>query len=171
MLGIISENKWFNKINGVQMLKKIKPIVVTIILSLTALAVSCGGGDSKDQASGGANQVTKEEFLVVQHVSVGDNIDNAMANKGEKIFQEKCGACHKYDTRLVGPPLGEVTKRRSPEFIMSQILDPEKMLANNDTIKALLAKYLTPMANQHLSHEEARAVLEHLRSVAARGGK
>lgn len=143
----------------------IKLIMSVVIISLFIIIVSCGG-DSKKEPS-----VHGSEYLVIQHVNVGDNIDNALANKGEQIFKNKCTACHKYDSKLVGPPLGEVTKRRSPEFIMSQILAPEKMLANNDTIKSLLAKYNTSMTNQGLTQDQARAVLEHLRAVAARGGK
>ena len=44
------------------------------------------------------------------------------------------------------------------------------MIKNNDTIKALIAQFPTPMANQHLSMDQAKAVYEHLRSVAANGG-
>lgn len=129
------------------------------ILQLTVFIVfmvlsGCGGGGNKP-----------EEFTVVKGTTLGA-LDQSLAEKGKKVFSEKCAACHKYDTRLVGPPLGTVVKRRTPDYIMSQILHPDQMIANNDTTKALLATYLTQMPNQHLTEPEARAVLEHLRSVA-----
>ena len=104
----------------------------------------------------------KKEFTVIKEVKLGP-IDTKLAEKGQEIFNLKCTACHKYNERFVGPAIGEVVKRRTPEYIMSMILHPEEMIANNDTTKALLAKFMTPMANQNLTEDEARAVLEHLR--------
>jgi len=53
-------------------------------------------------------------------------LDNALAQKGEKIFNEKCTACHKIKERYVGPAIKGVTKRRAPEWIMNMILAPVK---------------------------------------------
>ena len=53
-------------------------------------------------------------------------LDNALAQKGEKIFNEKCTACHKIKERYVGPAIKGVTKRRAPEWIMNMILAPMK---------------------------------------------
>jgi hypothetical protein len=44
------------------------------------------------------------------------------------------------------------------------ILNPEVMIAKNATAKALLAEFSAPMANQHLTEDEARAVLEYFRT-------
>ncbi len=125
-----------------------------IIGSFLAL-ISCG-----EQKEG-----VKEEFLVIKGTKI-EEFNPERAEKGSKIFAEKCAACHKYDEKFVGPPLGNVFKKRSVDYIMSQILDPEKMIKNNDTTKALLKQYMTQMPNQHLSHDEALSVLEHLRAKA-----
>ena len=130
---------------------------LVLVLSVFVL-VSCGGG-----SEGG-------EFTVIKDTKLGP-INQAQAEQGKKIFAEKCASCHKYDIKLVGPPLGDVVKRRSTDYILSQILYPEQMIANNDTVKALLGKYMTNMSNQHLSMLDAKAVLEHLRIVAENGGK
>ena len=53
-------------------------------------------------------------------------LDNALAQKGEKLFIEKCTACHKIEERYVSPALKGVTTRRAPEWIMNMILDPMK---------------------------------------------
>ena len=84
--------------------------------------------------------------------------------KGKEIFKANCTACHKFEKRVVGPPLAGVTQRRSPEWIMNMILNPENMVANDPDAKALLEEYLSPMANQNLTEEEARAILELFRT-------
>ncbi len=114
----------------------------------------CGGGES----SGG-------DYTVVKDVKVGA-FDAQLAAKGEQIFKMKCTACHQYDKRLVGPPLREVAKRRSADYIISMIIAPESMQENNDTVKALVQQYMTKMTNQNVTQEEARAIYEHLREIA-----
>ena len=126
------------------------------LLSITLIASCSGGGDT--------------EFTVIKGAEIGA-FNQAQANMGKKIFSEKCASCHKYDIKLVGPPLGTVVKRRSTDYILSQILHPDKMIANNDTTKALLAKFLAQMPNQHLNMIEAKAVLMHLTDVSNGGGK
>jgi mono/diheme cytochrome c family protein len=93
-----------------------------------------------------------------------EEIDNNLAKLGKSVFEAKCTACHKMDKRFVGPPLRGVTERRSPEWIMNMILDPEKMVKENPAAKQLLGEYLAPMANQSLSKDEARSVLEYFRT-------
>jgi mono/diheme cytochrome c family protein len=117
---------------------------------------SCGGGEKP--ASG--------EYTVMKNITVGATVDQALADKGKAVFQTKCTACHKYDTRLVGPPLKEVTKRRSAEYIISMIMHPEDMQDNNDTVKALVKTYMTKMTNQNVNEADAKAIYEHLRAIA-----
>jgi mono/diheme cytochrome c family protein len=99
----------------------------------------------------------------VSNVDLGAGIDQALADQGKGIFESKCAACHKLNERYVGPPLGGVTKRRKPEWIMNMILNPQEMLQKNDTAQALLSTYMTPMPNQNLTQDEARAMLEYFR--------
>lgn len=100
----------------------------------------------------------------VKNVEVGASVDQSMAEKGKTIFEAKCTACHNTDaTKKVGPGLAKVTERRKPEWIMNMILNPEKMVQEDPTAKELLAEYLAPMANQSLTEEEARHILEYFR--------
>lgn len=99
-----------------------------------------------------------------KNIALGD-LDNVLAEKGREIFKTKCTACHKNDKKFIGPAVSGVTERRSPEWIMNMILNPEQMLAENPTAIALLKEYSAPMANQNLSHEDARAVLEFFRTL------
>lgn len=90
-------------------------------------------------------------------------LDPIMANEGEEIFKINCTACHKMEKRHVGPALGGVLARRNPAWVQNMILNPEKMVAEDPTAKALLAEYLSPMANQNLTEEQSRAVIEYFR--------
>lgn len=148
---ILKKEELIKKIGGPIV---ILPFALFIVVSFLVLT-SCG--EKKEEV--------KEEFLVIKGTEIGE-FNPEKAEKGAKIFAEKCAACHKYDEKFVGPPLGNVFNKRSPDYIMSQILDPEKMIHNNDTTKALLKQFMTQMPNQHLSHEEALSILEHLRAKA-----
>jgi mono/diheme cytochrome c family protein len=135
-----------------------KALLILSGISLLIILFSCG-------------EKKYVEYTVLKNNKADGPIDKALSEKGAKVFKEKCTACHKLEDKYVGPPLGLVTKRRTADFILSQILYPEQMIANNDTVKALIAKYPTPMANQHLNFDDARAVLEYLRQIAENGGK
>lgn len=122
----------------------------------TAAASGTGGELTPFQLEHGIGPVT--EVLTLAPVS------HEMAEAGEKLFETKCSACHKMADRYVGPPLGEVTTRRSPEFIMNQILNPDGMYTKHPVVKQLLGEYMTQMPNQGLTQDEARKVLEYLRT-------
>ncbi|MFN3813644.1 MAG: c-type cytochrome [Aquificaceae bacterium] len=92
-------------------------------------------------------------------------IDQALVKKGKEIFNSKCASCHKFEEKYVGPPLKGVTHRRKPEWIMNMILNPSEMIQKDPMAKELLAEYPTTMPFQNVSQEDARALLEYLRSV------
>jgi len=110
----------------------------------------------------------------VDHVDIA-KLDGARALKGAAIFPVKCSACHKLDEKYIGPALAGVTKRRTPEWICNMILNPENMIQQDPTAKALLAQYIAPMANQHLTLEEAESILayflQHDNALAGGGGE
>jgi hypothetical protein len=57
-------------------------------------------------------------------------------------------------------------ERRTPEWIMNMILNPEEMIKNDPIAKQLLIDFnLAPMANQHLTQDEARKILEYFRTL------
>jgi len=93
------------------------------------------------------------------------NIDNNLVSKGKQIFETKCASCHKFDSRLVGPPLMGVTQRRKPEWIMNMILNPQQMTQENPAAKELFTTYLVQMTFQDVSHDDARALLEYFRAL------
>jgi mono/diheme cytochrome c family protein len=102
---------------------------------------------------------------LTQAIEVGP-LDHELAEKGEKLFTEKCSACHKMGEKYVGPALGEVTIRRTPTYVMNMILAPDTMYTRHPVARQLLAEIMTPMPNLALSQDQARSLLEYLRSQA-----
>lgn len=100
----------------------------------------------------------------INSIDIDDDIDAAMATKGAELFKNMCSACHKMDKKFIGPAISGVTERRTPEWIMNMILNPEQMIKEDPIAKKLLIESnMAVMANQGLSEEEARAILEYFR--------
>lgn len=142
----------------------------TLIASLLALTMAaCGGSSEQPAATADPDALTPEQVAdgigPVRSITLGP-VDAALAATGEELFTVKCSACHKMTERYVGPALGDVTARRTPAYVMNMILNPEEMIKRHPEAKKLLAEFMTPMANQNLTEEEARAVLEYLRTQA-----
>ncbi|HWQ27783.1 MAG TPA: cytochrome c [Dehalococcoidia bacterium] len=148
-------------------------------LALTAAALLAACGREKPQAgpaappAAAAGELTPFELEngvgpITQPVQLDDDIDQALAAKGKALFETKCSACHKLAERYVGPPLGEVTTRRTGAYIMNMILNPEGMYTRHPVAKQLLGEYMTQMPNLGVTQEEARQLLEYLRAQVTR---
>lgn len=143
------------------------------ILTLGILMSSCGGDKAKKEVAAPVKEEKKEVAKIdpmtdkgvgkITSITLGE-IDPTMVTEGEAIFKAKCTACHKISKRFVGPGLKGITERRTPEWIMNMILDPELMVKENEIAKQLLIEYSAPMANQSLTEDEARKILEYFRT-------
>jgi mono/diheme cytochrome c family protein len=92
-------------------------------------------------------------------------VDKKLASQGQQLFSTKCVACHSLDQQIIGPPLRNVTKRRTQEYIMNMILNPTNMEKEDPVTRDLHKKYIaTPMTDQGFTQDQARALLEYLRS-------
>ena len=89
-----------------------------------------------------------------------------MVTKGADVFKRMCTACHKPNKKFIGPSPQNILERRTPEWVMNMILNPEEMIQKDPLAKELLVEFNgSPMANQNLSEEDARAVLEYFRTL------
>ena len=141
------------------------------------LLTNCGGGSSENGESAspspepGAEPVASADPMdnkgigPVTEVELGE-IDMAMIEEGKEIYKTMCSACHKAEEKFIGPAPKGVLKRRSPEWIMNMILNPEEMVFKDPIAKKLLAEYnYAPMANQNLTEDQARKILEYFRTL------
>ncbi|RKD12809.1 cytochrome C [Pelobium manganitolerans] len=167
-------------------MKKIQVLSVAIaMLAGSAFFSSCGGNsnntdssNTEANSSATTDEADANDDAVLDpdaksdskgvgrftSVDVGATIDEAMATKGQAIFDTKCTACHKTtDEKLVGPGLKNITNLRTPEWIMNMITNPEEMTKKDPVAKALFEKHLVQMTFQNVSDDEARQILEFLR--------
>ena len=160
-------------------------IKLSLLVIFSFAMVSCGGDDKKPKKEKVKISTKKKEVKKVKtekkektydltgkgigpikSVTLGAEIDQAMAAKGAEVYKSKCTACHKPTKKFIGPAPTGVFKRHSPEWIMNMILNPEEMVQKDPVAKALLMEFNgSPMANQNLTEEEARSVLEYFRTL------
>lgn len=151
-----------------------------ILVFTVSILFSCGN-DGKKKSENTSKEVEVEKVVETEKIDITKaymddkgvgtttsieigEIDNTLVEKGLEIYKTNCTACHKLDKKYIGPALKGVTKRRSPEWIMNMITNPELMIEKNALAKALITEYNAPMANQQMTEEQARAILEFFRS-------
>jgi len=148
-----------------------KPVLLLVLALFVTLSLAACGGEDAPDASGDSTDTpavpvaASPDLPIQQAIDIGP-IDAALAAVGEADFTTRCTTCHKMDERYVGPALGDVSARRTPEWIMNMILAPDKMIVSDPDAQALFLEYSIPMTNQNLTEVEARAMLEYLRQVA-----
>ena len=165
-------------------MKKTLNILTAIFITLL---ISCGGKEEKKKEGFSYDQkVTTEKTTKkvekvptskrvdlankgigpITSVTLNAEIDQTMATHGADVFKKMCTACHRLDKKFIGPAPTGVLERRSPEWVMNMILNPDEMTQKDPLAKALLIEFNgSPMANQNLSEEDARAVLEYFRTL------
>ncbi|PCE64095.1 c-type cytochrome [Sediminicola luteus] len=151
--------------------------------------VACGGGEKKEKESFAIKKAKTETTKVekkenssvpaskkvdleskgvgpITSITLNAKIDKAMAAKGEETFKKMCTACHRIGKKFIGPAPDGIMERRTPEWVMNMILNPTEMVQKDALAKELLMEFNgSPMSNQNLSEEEARAVVEYFRTL------
>src|SRR6478736_4800375 len=142
-------------------------------LSLLIILAACGERPATPPATAAAApsdltpwQVEHGIGPVTAPITLGP-VDAKEAHEGKEVFDQKCGACHKPNERYVGPALGGVVERRTAEYVMNMALNPAEMIRRHPEAKKLFATYLVEMPNQGLTPEQARRVVEYLRTLPA----
>jgi mono/diheme cytochrome c family protein len=153
---------------------RIAGCLTALLASVAAAACGTSATDSASPNTAATAAPTKPGELtpfqiehgigpVTEPVALGA-IDQSLAKAGSTVFEQKCASCHKIDERYVGPPLGEVLERRTPTFVLNMVLNPQTMVEKHPVPKKLLAEFLVMMPNQNVTPDEARQVLEYLRT-------
>ncbi len=155
----------------------LRPLILPL---LCLFLLACGSSQSKiDQIK--ANNVTAkpepmtyEEALKdwrnnygvgpIKSIELGE-IDETLVASGFDAFDLKCTACHAPYKEKIGPAMVGITERRRPEWIMNMILNPTEMAKTDPICLGLLAQYNAVMADQRLSEDQTRAILEYFRTL------
>ena len=164
-----------------------KALKLITVLFVTFL-MSCGGKEEKKKEKFSYQKKAKTEKAVtpkaekvvaskkvdliskgvgpIKSITLGAEVDQKMATHGADVYKKMCTACHRAEKKFIGPSPKGIMERRSPEWIMNMILNPEEMVKVDPLAKELLMEFNgAPMANQNLSEEDARAVLEYFRTL------
>lgn len=147
-----------------------------IVFSFLGFVYACGNEASSDKTSGTEStpQTTTDNGNPsydpergagkFTSVDVKPELDKAMAEAGNKVYDVKCGSCHKLtDEKLVGPGWKGVTSRHKPEWIMNFVTNVDEMLDKDPKAMAQLELCLVRMPNQNLTDDDARHVYEFMR--------
>ncbi len=159
-------------------------LIRTALLAGLFVLAGCGGQKSSDSAAGSGASASQPAAtaasgsVAVPTVSQYDSgpragespANHEAAERGEKLFQLKaCSACHAFGVKKSGPDLTGVSMRRTAAWMEQQILHPDVMVKQDPIARDLFAKFMLQMPNQGLTAEQAKDVIEYLKSVDAGG--
>ena len=154
-------------------MKLSKSVTVALVFIISSLfIIACGSdGEKKEEKPADDQESTKNQTEVHgTEVKAGDvtlttPLNQEWVKTGKATYDLKCQSCHKLtDERLVGPGWAGVTKKREPHWIMNMITNVEMMLETDPEAQKLLEQCLVRMPNQNISKEQAREVIEFMRS-------
>ena len=153
-----------------------KMIILSLVLFIIGIVASCGNSQNSEKAADNTSTDAGSEATEnpsydpkrgegkFTKVELGASLDATMAANGDKVYQVKCGSCHKLtDEKLVGPGWAGVSTRRAPEWIMNFITNTDAMINKDPEVQAQLELCLVRMPNQNLSDDDARGLLEFMR--------
>ena len=153
-------------------MKFLKFFSAALITGSLIWLTSCGGeGVKKDEKPVDVQELAKDQpevhgtELKEGDVTISTPLDQTMVSTGKSAYELKCQSCHRLTgEKLVGPGWKDVTKRRQPVWIMNMITNVEMMLEKDPEAQKLLELCMVRMPNQNMSKDEARQVLEFMRS-------
>ena len=149
-----------------------KFLVIALLISCTLFFAACNSEEKpKDTTTTTAQEPAANQSEVHgTEVKSGDitlatPLNQEWVKTGKGIYDLKCQSCHKLtDERLVGPGWAGVTKRREPHWIMNMITNVDMMLETDPEAQKLLEQCMVRMPNQNISKDDARQILEFMRS-------
>jgi len=143
----------------------------SLLFSALVVIVACGEGVQKDEKPVDVQELTKNQPEVhgneikESDITLGTPLDQKMVTSGKGIYELKCQSCHRLtEEKLVGPGWKGVTQKRKPVWIMNMITNVDMMLETDPEAQKLLEQCMVRMPNQNISKDEARSVLEFMRS-------
>lgn len=159
-------------------LPRLSFVLLPFTIALGPVFTGCGGSGTPEEktpppaaaepAPAPAPAASTPQFpgaITAADLTLGP-VDKALAQKGATTYNVKCQSCHTLtDKRVVGPGWQGVLKRRDPVWVMNMIMHTDAMLSADTTAQRMLEECLVRMPNQNLTKDEAREVLELMRTI------
>lgn len=152
-------------------MKPFRLLTAVLLLSGNLLVIACNEGVKKDQPPVDVQELAKDQpevhgaELKESDITLSSPLDGQMVSTGKATYELKCQSCHRLtEEKLVGPGWKNVTKNRKPVWIMNMITNVDMMLETDAEAQKLLEQCMVRMPNQNISKDEARQVLEFMRS-------
>jgi cytochrome c5 len=146
-------------------------IAATLVFGGAMLFTACGGGAEKDAKPLDVQELTKNQpethgtEIKESDITLTSPLNAEWVTTGKNTYELKCQSCHRLtEEKLVGPGWKDVTKRRQPVWIMNMITNVDMMLDSDPEAQKLLEQCMVRMPNQNISKDDARKVLEYMRS-------
>ncbi len=146
-------------------------ILSSLLLTVSFVIYSCQEGAKKETPPVDIQELAKDKpethgtELKDADITLSTPLDKAMVNAGKASYEMKCQSCHRLtEEKLVGPGWKGVTQKRQPVWIMNMITNVEMMLETDPEAQKLLELCMVRMPNQNIEKEDARKLLEFMRS-------
>ena len=143
----------------------------TILVAGSLLFFACNEGVKTDEKAVDVQDLTKDQPEVHGteikdgDITVSNPLNADWVAAGKSTYELKCQSCHRLtEEKLVGPGWKDVTKKRKPVWIMNMITNVDMMLETDPEAQKLLEQCMVRMPNQNISKDQARQVLEFMRS-------
>jgi cytochrome c oxidase subunit 2 len=75
--------------------------------------------------------------LKIQKSITGSPVSEEKVKAGMELFKGKCSACHTLDAKLIGPALGDVSKRRTHQWLLKWVKNNKKFRENEKDADAI----------------------------------
>ncbi|MBI5856313.1 MAG: cytochrome c [Sphingobacteriales bacterium] len=150
---------------------KTSQFLTALSVSISLFALSCKEGAKKEPPPVDITELSKNQpethgtEIKESEITIATPLNAEWVSAGKTIYELKCLSCHKLtEEKLVGPGWKDVTKRRKPVWIMNMITNVDMMLESDPEAQKLLELCMVRMPNQNIMMEDARKVLEFMRS-------
>jgi hypothetical protein len=150
---------------------KLSNLLIATIASASLIFFSCQEGVKKDEPQVDISKLADEKSethgteMKESDVSLTNPLNADWVSTGKGIYELKCQSCHRLtEEKLVGPGWKGVTQKRKPVWIMNMITNVDMMLEKDAEAQKLLELCMVRMPNQNITQEDARKILEFMRS-------
>ncbi len=150
---------------------KTSKLISAIIITCGLFVMACKEGMKKDPPPVDVHEIINKQpethgtEVKEGEITLSTPLDQKMVVAGKATYELKCQSCHRLtEDKLVGPGWKNVSKNRKPEWIINMITNVDMMLESDPEAQKLLEQCMVRMPNQNITKDQAREVLEFMRS-------